>query len=113
MYPYEVFPPTDFHTATLVDDFIYIIGSLGYPEDRKDSEAPVYRLSTVDYRIEKVETTGQGPGRIYKHRAALVGTNVIQIEEGKRIVFNKSREKHLDNDKIYELNLSTSVWSQL
>jgi hypothetical protein len=29
-YPEDVFPPTDFHTATLLGDFIYVIGSLGY-----------------------------------------------------------------------------------
>src|SRR5581483_9798876 len=28
-YPERVFPPTDFHSATLVRDSIYIIGSLG------------------------------------------------------------------------------------
>ena len=35
-YPEKVFRPTDFHTATLVDDEIYILGSLGYPQDRLD-----------------------------------------------------------------------------
>jgi hypothetical protein len=29
-YPRQDFPPTDFHTSTLVDDAIYVIGSLGY-----------------------------------------------------------------------------------
>src|SRR5207253_1603305 len=31
-YPETVFPPTDFHTATRVDDSLYIIGCLGYPQ---------------------------------------------------------------------------------
>jgi hypothetical protein len=34
-YPAEVFPPTDFHTATLVGDRIIIVGNLGHPEQRK------------------------------------------------------------------------------
>src|SRR5579859_4644379 len=29
-YPKNVFPPTDFHTATLVGNQIYVIGCLGY-----------------------------------------------------------------------------------
>jgi ankyrin repeat protein len=33
-YPESVFPPTDFHTATLLDDYIYFIGSLGYAGTR-------------------------------------------------------------------------------
>ncbi len=33
-YPEHVFRPTDFHTATLVDGFILIIGCLGYPAGR-------------------------------------------------------------------------------
>jgi len=34
-YPKDVFPPTDFHTSTLVGNEIYIIGCLGYPDQRK------------------------------------------------------------------------------
>ena len=29
-YPKDVFPPTDFHTATLVGDRVIVIGRLGY-----------------------------------------------------------------------------------
>ena len=29
-YPEAVFPPADFHTATLVGEYLYIVGSLGY-----------------------------------------------------------------------------------
>lgn len=58
-YPRSVFPPTDFHTATLVGANIVIIGSLGYPEERSPSPTPVFRLDTADYRIEGVETKGE------------------------------------------------------
>jgi len=34
-YPESVFPPTDFHTATLVGNVIYLIGSLAYPAGRR------------------------------------------------------------------------------
>ena len=42
-YPTYVFPPTDFHTTTLLGDSIRIIGNLGYKQDRGDV-TPVYRL---------------------------------------------------------------------
>lgn len=40
-YPRDAFPPTDFHSATLVGDHIVIIGSLGYPDDRKVGYTPM------------------------------------------------------------------------
>jgi hypothetical protein len=40
-YPESVFAPTDFHTATLIGDFIYLIGPLGYPKDRRYWETSV------------------------------------------------------------------------
>jgi hypothetical protein len=42
-YPVNIFPPTDFHTATLLGDSIWIIGGLGYSKDR-GNVTPVYRL---------------------------------------------------------------------
>jgi ankyrin repeat protein len=52
-YPESVFPPTDFHTATLVGDSIYLIGSLGYPGARQYGETPVYRLDTTTFELLK------------------------------------------------------------
>ena len=64
-YPESIFPPTDFHTATLTGDTIYLIGSLGYPGTRQYGKTPVYRLDTTTFQIERVETTGSEPGWIY------------------------------------------------
>ena len=44
--PRSVFPPTDFHTATLVGDDIYMVGSLGYLGTRRYGETPVYRWTS-------------------------------------------------------------------
>lgn len=33
-YPKDVFPPTDFHTATLCDDRVILLGGLGYAGER-------------------------------------------------------------------------------
>ena len=40
-YPEDVFPPTDFHTATLLGREIVLIGSLGYVGTRKLGVTPV------------------------------------------------------------------------
>jgi hypothetical protein len=84
LYPKEVFPPTDFHSATLVGDWIYIIGSLGYIEDRKKDTCPVFRLNIHSLEIESVRTSGADPGRIHRHRARLFESTRILICDGKR-----------------------------
>ncbi|MGC4096864.1 MAG: hypothetical protein QM706_07085 [Nitrospira sp.] len=43
-YPHEVFAPTDFHSATLVGDSIFVIGGLGYKHLRIEGATPVFRL---------------------------------------------------------------------
>ncbi|RYG35237.1 hypothetical protein EON81_13335 [bacterium] len=111
-YPFSVFPPTDFHTATLVDSSIYIIGSLGYPGSR-GGPIPVYRLSCADLRIERVETSGEQPGRIFKHAAKITADGNIQIEGGKSISFEGPRETTVLNTGRFILNLQTLAWSQM
>src|SRR6185503_1846850 len=66
-YPEDVFPPTDFHTATLVGDAIYLIGSLGYAGARRYGHTPVFRLDTRTFRIERLAPAGDPPGWIYGH----------------------------------------------
>ncbi|WP_169976667.1 hypothetical protein [Tautonia rosea] len=70
-YPREVFPPTDFHTATLVGDRLIIIGNMGYPEDRRPGTTPVFSLDLRTYRIDPVSTHGEAPGWISSHSATL------------------------------------------
>ncbi len=85
-YPRELFPPTDFHTATLVGDWIYLIGSLGYGEDRRVGMTPVFRLHTRTYEIEPLSTLGVGPGWIHEHHAAYdASLHAICIRGGKCI----------------------------
>jgi hypothetical protein len=75
-YPEADFPPTDFHTATLVGDFIYVIGSLGYMGTRRFGETPVYRLDVRTFSMERVQVGGAAPGWIHGHRAALEGRGI-------------------------------------
>ena len=111
-YPFSVFPPTDFHTATFVGDWIYIIGSLGCVGSR-EGPIPVYRLSTEDFHIERVATTGDAPGRIFRHRATLLDELTIGIEGGTSITFDGPEENHTPNTGTYVLDLRTMVWSRI
>lgn len=109
-YPYELFPPTDFHTATLVGDHIYIVGSLGY-QGQRQTGMPVWRLNVSDYRIEPLQTTGRDPGRVFEHRAALLDDKTIEISEGKRLRFKEDEETVEKNEETFRLNLETLTWS--
>ena len=93
-YPEPVFPPTDFHTATLVGDSIYVVGCLGYSETRCPDETPVYRLNIHTFRIDRLHTHGEAPGRIYKHRAVAVPPHGIRVWGGEVVIECDGRESH-------------------
>ena len=110
MYPKEVFPPTDFHTATLVDEHIYIIGNLGYYGDRKYGTTPVYRLDIKTFRIDEVVTKGDNPRWIYNHKAYFDGKSAIRVKGGEVLNSHSGEETHYLNKHDYELCLETLVW---
>jgi hypothetical protein len=70
-YPRDVFPPTDFHSATLVGNRIVMIGNLGYPEARMPSMTQVLTLDLVSFAISCVRTSGASPGWIHGHTTNL------------------------------------------
>ncbi len=111
-YPRDVFPSTDFHTATLCGDGIYIIGCLGYPDDRREGFTPVYRLILNSWEMKAVETTGQMPGWIHNHRAHFDRErNVICVEGGEVQVTSENGEQDLVSAKEqFELDLSRMAW---
>ncbi|MES2674110.1 MAG: ankyrin repeat domain-containing protein [Pseudomonadota bacterium] len=109
-YPENIFPPTDFHTVTLVDKFIYIIGNLGYPKNRRTGFTPVFRLNIETFVIEEVETTGNNPGWIYNHSAELIKPEIIRIEGGLIVGIGANGEVHEINKSIFELNLKNFEW---
>ncbi len=108
-YPYKVFEPTDFHTATLFGHTLWIVGGLGYPDQRKGN-IPVYQLDVRDYSIKRVETSGHVPPRIYHHRANLVGRN-IEVRGGTSITHKWKKECASDNPSVYQLNVDHLQWS--
>jgi hypothetical protein len=109
-YPPTVFPPTDFHTATLVGNSIYVIGGLGYLGERRYGITPVYRLDIHTLRMELVEMSGDLPGWIYEHRAKLVNHG-IEITGGKVCFLVGDEEHHEENLNTYVLDLRTLTWT--
>ncbi|WP_227430274.1 hypothetical protein [Psychrobacter sp. I-STPA6b] len=110
-YPKSIFPPTDFHSATLVGDEIIIIGSLGYPEDRRFQTTPVYALNIHSYTIRVVETHNNiyPIAWINKHTATLKDKQII-ISGGRRLGEDTPL---LENIDTWALNLSTLKWKNL
>lgn len=109
-YPEDVFPPTDFHSATYVDNKIFIIGNVGYVEQRKYKETPVYELNLENFNIRRVETFGNLPGWISHHHAFLsVDKQSIIIQDGAVI---PSSEQALANfSGSWKLSLNDWHWS--
>ena len=111
-YPESVFPPTDFHTATLIGDSIYVIGALGYLGNRRYGETPVYRLDVHTLRMDRVDARGEAPGWIYKHRAVVANSHEIQVWGGKVVSANGSEELHEPNLDCFVLDLNSLLWRQ-
>jgi hypothetical protein len=127
-YPKNVFPPTDFHTATYVKDndkeeFIYIIGGTGCPsrcsccpeyDASHYEETRAYRLRLSDFTIQEIKTSGNKPvGVTREHSAKLVNT-----DEGRQIIV-EGRMKEGDcegdrkDDQCYAFNIETAEWKVL
>lgn len=111
-YPEEVFPSTDFHSATLIDNYIYIIGSLGYAGTRRYGETPVYKMNCQTYEIEKIATSGDNPGWISEHKAEYIGNHLVKIEGGNTCEWSDNKEMYLPNKNIYILDVRQGVWSK-
>lgn len=113
-YPEEVFPPTDFHTATLIGKELLIVGSLGYKDARQPGTTPVYRLDCDSLRIERVETAGENPGWISRHKAQMEPSVAGLVVWGGRVVEQtRWREKLRRNEGRFRLDLATLEWRRL
>lgn len=107
IYPRDVFPPTDFHTATLYDGQIITIGNAGYPEDRQPGTTQVMRLSLDGFSIARLETSGTTPGWISNHHARLEGDKII-VRNGEIWTGND----FVPNRQEYQLCLASGAWSE-
>jgi hypothetical protein len=115
-YPPEVLPPTDFHTATLMDqgDSIILIGGLGYRGQRQLGHTPVYRLRTHDWVIEALSTQGTAPGWLYKHQARAISGDEIEVWDGQQAVQDADGDElHQPLEGRHVLNLGTMQWRRV
>jgi hypothetical protein len=108
-YPTDVFPGTEFHTATYVKDeestgekkeYIYIIGGLGYSKSPHRQTTLTHRLDLQDYSIQRIETKGEAPpprdSASEKRKAEL---------QGGRIVYTVGKDE-------YVLSLTDMRWAK-
>jgi len=72
-YPIEVFPPTDFHSATVVGDEIVVIGCLGNVKDRRPGFTPVYSVNTKKLSCCGTCYLRYGAGMDFRARCGVVG----------------------------------------
>ena len=104
-YSEKVFPPTDFHTATLVGNTIYIIGGLGYQGQRIMDQTPVFALDLTNFTITPISTKGDKPGWIYKHQAFLDATQERIVLFGGKYSGGRG-----NNEAIFGLDLKKRHW---
>src|SRR5690606_34614534 len=114
-YPRDEFPPTDFHTATLIGDRIILIGNLGYYDERTPGYTPVFSFDTQTYRMERLETAGENPGWIYEHSSALdpSGQRII-VRDGNVIRAQDADGAQSEQNVVsFELDLRNLNWRAL
>jgi hypothetical protein len=107
-YPRDVFPPTDFHTATLLPGRIVLIGSLGHPAERLVGQTQVLELDLETFAIRRIATRGDAPGWIHRHQAEADGAAVVirggEVYDGKNL---------WDNVDTWQLDASSWTWQRL
>jgi hypothetical protein len=111
-YARERFPPTDFHSATLAGNAIFIIGRLGYPEHRIAGRTPVFRLALDTMTITPVETSGESPGWLLRHSADLDEDGCAIVVRGGAVWLDDKRTMQ-ENIDAWSLNISNGRWSRL
>jgi hypothetical protein len=112
-YPKAIFPPTDFHTASLVGNQLVVVGSLGYKNERFIGHTPVYFLDLSDFHIDKIETTGEMPGWISEHEAVIDHTGAINIRGGQIVRKDHEDQLLVRNLEDFSLDLKSRVWRQV
>lgn len=100
-------------SATKVENYIYIIGSLGYQSARIPNQTPVYRLDCDTFQIQKVKTTGDKPGWISRHKAKYQPPSQIYITGGQLWKIVDDKKDLVDNTVDYILNLKNFEWSRV
>jgi hypothetical protein len=112
-YPKEAFPPTDYHSATLVRSGIIMIGCLGYPGQRKSHTTPVCRLDLDTFVISPVTASGSAPGWIHGHTAALSEDGGSIMIRGGKLDRGAEGNSLVENLDDWRLHMMTGRWERL
>ena len=112
-YPKEVFPPTDFHSATLIGNEIIVIGCIGYKDERRYGYTPVYRFDLGDYHVTEIVSLGDLPGWISKHTARLASDGTIVVAGGEVILNRDGREIYRPSVEEFGLDVLSGTWRRL
>jgi mRNA-degrading endonuclease RelE of RelBE toxin-antitoxin system len=112
-YPRDVFPPTDFHSATLVGNQIVIVGNLGHPEARRPGITQVLTLDLATFGIVRVQTCGESPGWIHGHTAALSEDNTFILLQGGKLDRGGEDGSLVENIDDWRLRLADWSWERL
>jgi len=111
-YPKKVFPPTDFHTASLVGSGIIVIGCIGYKDERRHGYTAVYRLDVGDFHMTEIVSSGDMPGWMAKHTAGLEG-ETIRVAGGEVVLKRDGREVYRPNIEEFALDIASGSWRRL
>ena len=108
-YPCESFPPTDFHTSILINNKIWIFGSLGYIQTATDRCIQVLCLDTETWVMTKIEPKGDPPGWIH-FKGMLESPNVFKnycrLHDDGHVYIQTETCK-------YQYNVSTNIFKRV
>lgn len=110
-YPVGDFPPTDFHSATLVGDRVVLIGNLGYRHQRQAGHTQVLTLELATFAVAPVSTSGVPPGWLHRHRAELSSDGAAILVSGGRL--HRDDRTMVENIDDWRLELGTWRWQRL
>lgn len=110
-YPVGDFPPTDFHSATLVGDRLVLIGNLGYQHRRRAGYTQVLTLDLATFAVAPVSTSGVSPGWLHRHRAELSSDGAAILVSGGRL--HHDDRTMVENIDDWRLELGTWRWQRL
>jgi hypothetical protein len=112
-YPKEVFQPTDFHTATVIHNKLFIIGGVGYKEARHVGQTPVYILDLSSYSIAQLQASGDRPGWIHDHEANVDSEGNIVVRGGQIVRERDGKQVFRRNFDDYSLDVCRRIWRRL
>ena len=111
-YSESSFRPTDFHSATAInnDQAILLIGNVGYADERDVGHTQIYSLDTKSLVLEEIASSGNLPGWISHHDARLADDSNSIIVRGGEVM---TKDGLLENIDDWSLSLSNFVWTRL